>query len=651
MPRTKQNGKPSGNPTVDQISKWLKLFIQPGQVTELRALEVVSGKYKRTVSGYFDYEHLGTMASEVLRLTGQSKGVYFVFNPIDSDCLSRRTNRTDFANKDEQTSDNDVLQRSAILIDADPERKANISATDVEKKLAWETMKAIGQHLNEVGINGGVIADSGNGYHRYLWVNLPKEDAGMVKAFLHCLADQFGTDAVSIDTSVYNPARITKLYGTMARKGDHSDERPHRWAYVLDDLGDQRHKAEAFAAYLESKGWTLHDEEWKKTTDDPSVFQATAKTNGRDIVSAARKYVSKLPDATSGNHGHDATWDVVHQLWQRFVPQGLSEPDAWDILNEYNNTRCHPPWSQAELAHKVEGAKNARVRNLGKDFVPEPDRKNVKGKGKKKKPQSIPQEGDGPLGYDIIKDWFETNFQPLHRTGTGFFSATLGREVKATEATYAPSIDLAKKLIEEAVDAKREGVTWNEATKFFSTWAKPALRDLLAVLPEEECADEVDEMAEEDFRDLVSMALHTIISLGHKYQDGDQRTETQQRSLIEWAALFAKKGAFKKVRSYEIWCKKDEDGSKQIAIRHELFGQLRRADLRKIRRKKFAALCSRYGVGQSDKINNSIRAIILTSEYLRDVCGVVAHEKPRAHASEKKRHNATFDANPTDGGT
>src|SRR5262249_32077297 len=40
-------------------------------------------------------------------------------------------------------------------------------------------------------------------------------------------------DAVKVDTSVSNAARIWKLYGTMACKGDSTPDRPHRMASIL----------------------------------------------------------------------------------------------------------------------------------------------------------------------------------------------------------------------------------------------------------------------------------------------------------------------------------------------------------------------------------------------------------------------------------
>ena len=52
---------------------------------------------------------------------------------------------------------------------------------------------------------------------------------------LEGLAFLFDDDRVKIDTSVFNPGRITRLYGTPNRKGDHAPhlDMPHRKARVL----------------------------------------------------------------------------------------------------------------------------------------------------------------------------------------------------------------------------------------------------------------------------------------------------------------------------------------------------------------------------------------------------------------------------------
>ena len=38
---------------------------------------------------------------------------------------------------------------------------------------------------------------------------------------------------LEIDQVVFNPARLTKLYGTMVRKGENTQDRPHRLARII----------------------------------------------------------------------------------------------------------------------------------------------------------------------------------------------------------------------------------------------------------------------------------------------------------------------------------------------------------------------------------------------------------------------------------
>src|SRR5205085_7089079 len=90
------------------------------------------------------------------------------------------------------------------------------------------------EHLVGLGWPMPILADSGNGFHLLYRVDLPADDNGLVKAVLEALGDRFDTPAVTVDRKVFNPARIVKLYGTLARKGDHIEDRPHRWASLLE---------------------------------------------------------------------------------------------------------------------------------------------------------------------------------------------------------------------------------------------------------------------------------------------------------------------------------------------------------------------------------------------------------------------------------
>lgn len=71
------------------------------------------------------------------------------------------------------------------------------------------------------------------------------------------------------------------------------------------------------------------------------------------VFERAQRYVSKMEAAISGGGGHQATFDVAKALVDGFA---LSTDDALAILREYN-ARCSPPWSEAQLVHKVRSIK------------------------------------------------------------------------------------------------------------------------------------------------------------------------------------------------------------------------------------------------------------------------------------------------------
>jgi hypothetical protein len=69
----------------------------------------------------------------------------------------------------------------------------------------------------------------------------------------------------------------------------------------------------------------------------------------------ARRYISKCPNAISGEGGHDATFHVAATLVWGFA---LGEADSLRLLGEWNKN-CVPPWSDTELEHKVRSVATA----------------------------------------------------------------------------------------------------------------------------------------------------------------------------------------------------------------------------------------------------------------------------------------------------
>jgi hypothetical protein len=89
--------------------------------------------------------------------------------------------------------------------------------------------------LRDQGWPEPVVGDSGNGYHLLYRIDLPNDRGSLelVKGVLEALAFKFSDEAVEVDTTTCNAARIWKLYGTTARKGDDAGDRPHRRSRLL----------------------------------------------------------------------------------------------------------------------------------------------------------------------------------------------------------------------------------------------------------------------------------------------------------------------------------------------------------------------------------------------------------------------------------
>lgn len=163
--------------------------------------------------------------------------------------------------KKQSIVDADIEKRRLVLIDVDTKKpETDLSATDQEKNVTYEKLKKIETELILMGFHQPIVADSGNGYHMLLPVDMESTDETkqLIKSFLRSLSDSHSDESAEIDTSVYNSSRLTKLYGCIANKGKDTKERPHRLSKILsipDDLtpNDQ----DIFQQYVEKKKTSL----------------------------------------------------------------------------------------------------------------------------------------------------------------------------------------------------------------------------------------------------------------------------------------------------------------------------------------------------------------------------------------------------------
>jgi hypothetical protein len=214
---------------VEEIARALRVFVPAGDVTELR---VPQAPHAGTISGYFDDPDKAATAAA--RLSGRVPAIYFLLNRVSPALLARACNRmVEWAKT--TTNDGDVVRRRWFLLDFDPARPSGISATNDEHNAALAKAETVRAWLAGCGWPEPVYADSGNGGHLQYALDLPNDRAAtdLLGRCLRALDLLFGDEAVQVDKTTANAARVCKLYGTVSGKGDSVPDRPHRVSRLL----------------------------------------------------------------------------------------------------------------------------------------------------------------------------------------------------------------------------------------------------------------------------------------------------------------------------------------------------------------------------------------------------------------------------------
>jgi hypothetical protein len=209
---------------------WQIISTESSSILELRALwpNGIEGK-KPPISKIFrattypSIEECRTaFEDEALRLNAAGYNIYVVMNPI----------REDFAGR--SAKDEDIAYRNLILIDIDKVGNTGLPSTEEEVEASRQLADEIVEYLTlEFTLPAPIRLMSGNGHHLYYILHdTPNTDVikEMVRDFLRTLAKNYDNSKVKVDTSVFNASRITKVPGTIARKGIASNERPYRKA-------------------------------------------------------------------------------------------------------------------------------------------------------------------------------------------------------------------------------------------------------------------------------------------------------------------------------------------------------------------------------------------------------------------------------------
>jgi hypothetical protein len=177
---------------------------------------------------YGNVEDLKTAFEEqALVLNRAGYNIYTTLNPIRPDFMGAGG-----------AKDSDIRCRDLLLIDIDRVGNTSFPADQNELDAARSLADSIRRYTARCGWPDPWVVMSGNGYHLYYPLReAPNNDAttDLVATTLRNLASAFDNNVVGVDTTVYNASRITKVPGTLMRKGQATDDRPYRVAVVCDE--------------------------------------------------------------------------------------------------------------------------------------------------------------------------------------------------------------------------------------------------------------------------------------------------------------------------------------------------------------------------------------------------------------------------------
>ncbi len=86
---------------------------------------------------------------------------------------------------------------------------------------------------------------------------------------------------------------------------------------------------------------------------EPQKHRPIAMVDTTNAFDRCRKYLEKLEPAIEGQHGHDRFFQAACECY-RF---GLETSDVETLMGCFNDSKCAPPFSSAEVKHKIEQAR------------------------------------------------------------------------------------------------------------------------------------------------------------------------------------------------------------------------------------------------------------------------------------------------------
>lgn len=283
----------------DQLARYFGAVYDPADVVELRCLRGDDARSEWCIAC-----DLPGLADGMASMKADGWNIYAGVQPrIDWQCKG----------------DNSVKIARCVFADFDGADADEVSVRIFNARLPQPTM----------------VIGSGHGMHVYWRLLLPLEDVGQHTEFQRDIAVMLGSDP-----KVFNPERIMRLPGFLNLKKE-----PYVYCEIIECDCTRRIDFEKLRSIVPCRPKPIIP----KPVNPQSL---TTDISERDRLERCRKYIAKLPDAISGQGGHNQTFEyacIIHRF-------NLSHGTGWNYLLDLNASKCSPPWNEKELRHKFDDA-------------------------------------------------------------------------------------------------------------------------------------------------------------------------------------------------------------------------------------------------------------------------------------------------------
>lgn len=378
-----------------EIRKTIAAMKPDGQLFEVR---IIYGS-KMMYSGYFrDADSLITALGNIRDFADCN--IYITLNSLNDACYDRTQKNRFERNSKATTSDNDVIGYDWMMVDLDPIRPTGTSSTDEQIEKAKAKGNEVFQFMRNLGFSKPLFGFSGNGVHLLYKVHLQNTDENkrLIERSLKTLNMLFTDAEIVIDMKNFNPARVCKLYGTLAQKGANTDTRPHRMSYVIGDpesieVNDIKYLQKLCNLYPKEEKPQRYNNYQPREFDLEEWLSKYGLRYRKSSYSEGVKYILDCCPFDSNHKGKDAcifqsrtgaigfhcfhnscadkTWRDVRLLY---------EPDAYEKRQQEYEQRIYQKANRKQEVKRIEEIENKPVFYTATDILnlPVPDETFVK---------------------------------------------------------------------------------------------------------------------------------------------------------------------------------------------------------------------------------------------------------------------------------